>query len=112
MLHLMREMVTIFGHTAEIAHSGTEGLEKVESFQPDLILSDVMMPGMNGWEFYEKHSQQSEIPVILVSADVSFAARKKAEEVGINLLEKGLEPLMLKEIIETTISGDVRPSSF
>lgn len=109
MLHLMREMVTIFGHTAEIAHSGTEGLEKVETFQPDLILSDVMMPGMDGWEFYEKHRQQSDIPVILVSADVSFATRKKAEEVGINLLEKGLEPFTLKGIIETTISGDLHP---
>lgn len=111
MLHLMREMVTIFGHEAEVAHSGTEGLAKVEEFQPELILLDVMMPGMDGWEFYAKHKEQSDIPVIMVSADASFATRKKAEEVGIRLLEKGIEPFTLRDIIASTISGDTLPSA-
>lgn len=111
MLHLMREMISIFGHTAEIAHSGTEGLEKVDEFQPDLILLDVMMPGMSGWEFFAKHRIQSEIPVIMVSADASFATRKKADEVGIRLLEKGLEPFTLKAIIESTIAGDAQQAA-
>lgn len=111
MLHLMREMVSIFGHEADVAHSGTEGLEKVETFQPDLILLDVMMPGMNGWEFFEKHKEQSDIPVIMVSADASFATRRKADEVGIRLLEKGVEPFTLRDIISSTIAGHSQASA-
>ena len=80
MLHLMYEMVTLFGHEAEVAHSGTEGLEKVETFKPELILLDVMMPGMNGWEFYAKHKEKSDVPVIMVSADASFAGQSIASE--------------------------------
>ena len=111
MLHLMYEMVTLFGHEAEVAHSGTEGLEKVETFKPELILLDVMMPGMDGWEFYAKHKEKSDIPVIMVSADASFATRKKADEAGIRLLEKGVEPFALRDIITSAIFGESSPKT-
>ena len=38
------------GYNVEIAHDGEEALEKTESFKPDLILLDVMMPKINGFE--------------------------------------------------------------
>ncbi len=106
MSHLLREMVSIFGHEAEIAHSGTEGIQKVQSFEPELILLDIMMPGMDGWGFYEKHSEISEVPVILISADASFASRRKADELGVRLLEKGVEPFALRDIIAETVTGE------
>lgn len=105
MLHLMREMVTIFGHQAEVAHSGSEGLEKVEAFQPELILLDLMMPEMDGWEFYTKHRALSDIPVIIVSADDSFDTRQKAKAFGVQLLEKGVKPFVLRDAIADTISN-------
>jgi CheY-like chemotaxis protein len=106
MLHLMQEMVSVFGHIPETANSVTAGLAKVKTFEPDLILLDVMMPGMDGWEFYAMHSAQSNIPVIMVSADASFSTRRKAEEVGVKLIEKGVEPFTLRDIINSAISRD------
>lgn len=106
MSHLLREMVSIFGHEAEIAHSGTEGIQKVQSFEPELILLDIMMPGMDGWGFYERHQEVSDVPVILISADASFASRRKADELGVRLLEKGVEPFALRDIIAETVPGE------
>lgn len=106
MSHLLKEMVSIFGHSTEIAHSGTEGIQKVKSFDPDLILLDIMMPGMDGWGFYEKHVEESEIPVIMISADASFSTRKRADKMGVRLLEKGVEPFALRDIIAETVEGE------
>ncbi|MEM9776816.1 MAG: response regulator [Chloroflexota bacterium] len=111
MSDLLREMVSIFGHTAEVAHSGTEGIEKVKSFEPDLILLDIMMPGMDGWGFYEAHQSTSDVPVIMISADASFATRKKADDVGVMLLEKGVEPFLLRDIIAKTTASEPQSDS-
>lgn len=53
------------------AHNGEDALIKAVLFKPDLILLDVMMPKMNGWEVYGKlkeHAELKEIPVIMVTA--------------------------------------------
>jgi CheY-like chemotaxis protein len=52
------------------AYDGEEGLEKAQSQQPDLILLDLMMPGMNGFEVLEQLKAQdntAEIPVIVLT---------------------------------------------
>lgn len=54
-----------------VAQDGENAIQKVEYFIPDLILLDVMMPGMNGFETYEKFKQNplhSQIPVIFLTA--------------------------------------------
>lgn len=38
------------GYHVRVAHNGEEGLEKIATFEPDLVLLDVMMPRMNGFE--------------------------------------------------------------
>lgn len=59
------------GHTVETATSGEEGLEKASSFAPDLIMTDVLMQGMDGWTFVRtlrSHAETSMIPVIFLTA--------------------------------------------
>ena len=51
---LIRDALTFMGHEVEIAFSGEECLEKVEDFGPDMILLDIMMPNMDGWEVLEE----------------------------------------------------------
>lgn len=56
------------GYRVELARSGTEGLEKVRSSPPDLIVSDLMMPGMDGYAFcnaVKSSDQTRRIPFIL-----------------------------------------------
>jgi DNA-binding response OmpR family regulator len=56
------------GYDVEVAHSGREGIPKTKAFQPDLILLDVMIPGESGWEICEQLHQDSDTPVIFLSA--------------------------------------------
>jgi len=53
------------------ASGGVEGLEAVRRVKPDLVLLDLMMPGMDGWEVYQQMKADEElkhIPVIIVTA--------------------------------------------
>lgn len=59
------------GHEIIGAHSGMEALEKLKSFRPDLILLDVMMPGMSGFDLcrhLREDPENQSIPVIFLSA--------------------------------------------
>jgi signal transduction histidine kinase/ligand-binding sensor domain-containing protein/DNA-binding response OmpR family regulator len=61
-------------YRVETAKDGFEGLEKVKTIQPDIVLSDIMMPKMSGKEMCIKiksNFETSHIPVILITADTS-----------------------------------------
>ncbi|MCD7973246.1 MAG: ATP-binding protein [Candidatus Azobacteroides sp.] len=61
-------------YRVETAKDGFEGLEKVKAIQPDIVLSDIMMPKMSGKEMCIKmksNFETSHIPVILITADTS-----------------------------------------
>jgi CheY-like chemotaxis protein len=58
----------------ETAVDGVDGLEKAREFKPDLILLDVIMPGLNGVEFLREikvHSELNEIPVAILTNSMS-----------------------------------------
>lgn len=59
------------GFHAEVAFSGVEGLEKMADFAPQLVLLDVMMPGMDGFEVCRKLKEAPEtfrLPIVFISA--------------------------------------------
>ena len=56
------------GHTVEIATDGVETIEKFKSFDPDLILLDVMMPRLDGFEVCRDIRRESNVPIIMVTA--------------------------------------------
>ncbi|HNB52116.1 MAG TPA: hybrid sensor histidine kinase/response regulator [Anaerolineales bacterium] len=62
-LKLMRE-----GHAVFTAENGQEALLKVEEYAPDLVILDVMLPEMSGWEICTQIRQRSAIPIIMVTA--------------------------------------------
>ena len=70
---MVRTVLERKGHEVESASDGVEGLEKTATFRPDLIITDVMMPRMNGWSFvralrshHNKH--MALVPVIFLTA--------------------------------------------
>ena len=56
------------GHTVEIATDGVETIEKFKEFEPDLILLDVMMPRLDGFEVCRDIRRESNVPIIMVTA--------------------------------------------
>ena len=87
-VHVLTTMLTKNGHEVITAVSGEDGVEMAKSEQPDLILMDVVMPGMNGFQAtrqISKNDETSAIPVIMVTTkdqetDKVWAMRQGAKD--------------------------------
>ncbi len=66
-VYLVEKILTNEGYTVVQAFSGSEALEKVEKEKPDLVLLDVMMPGMDGWETCKKIKENEETKDVMVA---------------------------------------------
>jgi DNA-binding response OmpR family regulator len=72
-IDLVREALKLAGFKVVGATSGRQGLALMRERKPDLILLDLMMPDLNGWDVYremKKDANLAKIPVIVVSAKV------------------------------------------
>jgi twitching motility two-component system response regulator PilH len=68
--HVLKGMLEKHGFETEIAESGTEGIERARALRPNLVLMDVVMPGLNGFQATRqltKDPETSDIPVIIVT---------------------------------------------
>ena len=73
------------GYLVEVANNGQEGLEKIKSFSPELILLDIIMPVMDGFQFLELSRQSSPLfktPIIVFSTLGQEQDVKKAISLG------------------------------
>lgn len=98
------------GYEVVQAGNGQEGLNAVENQQFDGIVTDLLMPVMDGIDFItEVRKQGIETPVIVVTADIQKTTRKKCEDLGVNgFINKPFLPEdLLKEVnqIFPTTSG-------
>jgi two-component system sensor histidine kinase/response regulator len=67
----IRDVLEMNGYRVQLAENGVEGLKTLELFRPDLIISDVMMPEMDGFEFLEqvrRHPRWAAMPFIFLTA--------------------------------------------
>ncbi len=87
------------GHTAKAVHSGTEAIAVAPEFKPDLLISDVVMPNMNGTEMAVRVSLMfPSCKVILFSGDVTgmeLARLVRQRGLEFKFLEKPLHPQKL-----------------
>ena len=85
------------------AANGIEALEMLAEVVPTVILLDLSMPQMNGWEFFEhvrSHESMMHVPIIAVTAHTSQHARSTAEQMGFDgYITKPINPLTLVETI-------------
>jgi CheY-like chemotaxis protein len=98
-----------FGYTIKGALSGEEGLKTALEFIPDVILLDIMMPGMDGWQVLEKVRQNpilQGIPVIIFTAREYSNGKSLAIEKGaVDFVAKPFEPEELVTIIADLLSS-------
>ena len=81
----LRAITVYEGYRVELASDGNEALEKIEHSQPDVVLLDVMMPGLDGFEVtrcIKNNPATILIPVILVTALDSRQERMRGIEAG------------------------------
>lgn len=103
-VNLIKEMVTLIGHTVDTALSGPEGIDKLRQSDHELILLDIMMPEMNGWQVHEEVRRFTTIPVIFITASDTATNRKRAADLGELLLSKEVSLVELKQHIEDVIN--------
>ena len=83
---LMRTILDDFGFERDIAANGRIAIEKLEAQRYDIILMDLQMPEMNGFEAtdYIRNTMKSNIPIIALTADVTTVDLAKCKSVGMN----------------------------
>ncbi|MCA9012579.1 MAG: response regulator, partial [Planctomycetaceae bacterium] len=82
---IMSRLLTKLGHEVEFAEDGTLALQKLDSFHPDVVFSDIAMPGMTGYELARRIRQRPDCSSICLVALTGFgqsADRDKALEAG------------------------------
>ena len=82
---LLTLILNSYGYRPVVVSSGQEALKRVSANYPDLIVLDIMMPGMDGWETYEQLRMISNVPILFLTAlasgdDVCRACRLGAAD--------------------------------
>ena len=96
---------TVGGFTLQVWGSGEEAVREGPAFAPDLILLDVMMPGMDGpttLKALREHQSLKDVPVIFMTAKVQPNEVQLYRELGaIDVIAKPFDPMKLADQIRT-----------
>ena len=103
-LRLLVDLLSARGYEVVTAASGAEGLEKIASERPDLVLLDVIMPNMNGYEVCKKIRES---PATMILPIVMITALDPAEE-RVKGLEAGADDFLTKPINQPELLARVR----
>jgi two-component system, OmpR family, alkaline phosphatase synthesis response regulator PhoP len=90
------------------AADGTTGLDVSRSNPPDVVLLDVMMPGLDGWQVAEQLLQDertSDIPIIFLTARAEFRDRARGLDIGgVDYVTKPFNPLELAPLVRELLA--------
>jgi DNA-binding response OmpR family regulator len=90
------------------AEDGTSGLEAARAEAPDVILLDVMMPGMDGWQVFDQLLQDestAKIPIVFLTARAELRDQARGLELGgVDYVTKPFNPLNLAPLIEDLLA--------
>ena len=109
MIELIRLILTRHGFEVIGAYGGVEGARKIAEEMPDLVLLDIMMPDLDGWEVYQQikaDEKTRNIPVIVVTAK----AQNIDKVLGLHIakvddyISKPFTPDALLESIQTVLA--------
>jgi CheY-like chemotaxis protein len=103
------DLLRLFGHEAEVALSGPEGLAAARSLRPDVVLCDIGLPGMDGYAVASSLRSEPATRTTHLVALTGYGRdsdRRRTQEAGFDLhLVKPLEPLELKRLLDEWAKG-------
>lgn len=95
--NLVREYLEAEGFRVIIAANGSEALYSARQKKPDLILLDIMMPEMNGYDFIRTYRKESDVPIILLTAKLDETDKVLGLELGAD--DYITKPFGMKELV-------------
>jgi DNA-binding response OmpR family regulator len=94
------------------AEEGASGLELARTERPDVILLDVMMPGMDGWEVLQRlldDEETSEIPIVFLTARAELRDRARGLDLGgVDYVTKPFNPIELAPLVRSVLERVAR----
>jgi DNA-binding response OmpR family regulator len=94
------------------AADGPSGVVKAQDERPDVILLDVMMPGLDGWHVAEQlldDARTSGIPIIFLTARAEFRDRARGLDIGgVDYITKPFNPLELAPLVQRLLDRIVK----
>jgi DNA-binding response OmpR family regulator len=94
---LLRLYLEKEGYDVSIAADGKAALEKFETFLPELVLLDIMLPVLDGWEVCKKIRETSKIPIIMITAKGETFDKVSGLEMGAD--DYIVKPFEMKEVL-------------
>ena len=111
-LRLLQLNFELEGYEVHTASDGEEALAQARATLPDVIVLDVMMPGLDGWEVCRRLKEDDEmhgVPVILLTALGQEAERRHGMAVGASeYVMKPFDPDHLVNVVKKTLPGTGR----
>jgi CheY-like chemotaxis protein len=100
------------GWAVSVAESGSDGIDRAKTLAPDVILLDVMMPGLDGVETLRSLAHDPvtcKIPVIFLTAQTEKCQRSRLDEAGAcGVITKPFDPLNLAQEVEAILAAPPR----
>jgi two-component system response regulator MprA len=94
---MLKRALTFEGYAVETASSGAGGLESAQQHQPDLVILDILMPGMNGIEVCRHLRADADTPILLLTAKDEIEDRVKGLDSGAD--DYVVKPFALDELL-------------
>jgi len=113
MSRMYQKIFTFEGYEVDLADNGADGLEKVRSQKPNLILLDIMMPKMNGMEVLGKLKSDPETKALPVVILTNLAGEKDAETAMSKgavkyIVKSEYEPKQVANMVKEILAGYTR----
>jgi DNA-binding response OmpR family regulator len=100
---LLKVNLELEGYAVDVAEDGEEALELFDERRPNLVLLDIMMPRLDGWEVCRRLKEgedSADVPIVLLSARAQEADVQRGTEMGVAAyVTKPFDPIQLLDLV-------------
>ena len=110
MTHLLKIELEQAGYNAYVAYDGEEGFRQIRKVNPDVVILDILMPGLDGFEMLrilKADDTTKDIPIVVLTAKVHAKDIQKGKELGASLyIKKPFDAVELIRAIDEIVEKD------